>query len=120
MVLFAPLSDSYLQNFIKPPNHNHQILIPLLLKTVMCIQKLDKTLAKLTVTYDVYRSIYVECPSSFTLKTNANNNKQEALRMIDLKPVNQLMMSSAITKTATLATTFNKILGGANPFVWFG
>ena len=37
-----------------------------------------------------------------------------------MKPINVFIAIGAITKTGTLATTFNKPAGEANPYVWFG
>ena len=42
----------------------------------------------------------------------------EEFLMIALKPINVLMMTGEITKIITLATTFHKTTGEANPYVW--
>ena len=39
--------------------------------------------------------------------------------MIELNPINVLMMTGEITKTSTLAKPFHKPVGEANPYVWF-
>ena len=38
------------------------------------------------------------CIASSTVETNINKNQQEKIYMTDLHPVNQLMMTSKITK----------------------
>ena len=38
----------------------------------------------------------------------------------DLKPINIFMATGKITKTGTLATTFHRSTGEANPYVRFG
>ena len=40
--------------------------------------------------------------------------------MIELNPVNILMMTGEITKTGIFTTTFHKYVGEANPYVRFG
>ena len=37
-----------------------------------------------------------------------------------MKPINVLVTTGATTKTGTLAMTFHKSAGEANPYVWFG
>ena len=64
------------------------------------VKLLSTQLNKLTVVCDVYESIIVGvpvCPSSSTDKYNTNKNQQEELGIIDLNPVNILMMTSKIS-----------------------
>ena len=63
----------------------------------MCTKQF-KTITKYTVPNDVYKSMYVESPSSFTSETDVKNNQQNELGMIYLNPVNTLTMTSAITQ----------------------
>ena len=44
--------------------------------------------------------MYVEYPSYYIAKLNINNNQKEQLRMIELKPVYQLMITIATTQLA--------------------
>ena len=37
-----------------------------------------------------------------------------------MNPINVMIATGEITKTSTLATTFHKPAGEANPYVWFG
>ena len=60
MGLCASWSNSYLQNCIKPPNLDRQTFNTLISTTVICAQNLYKTLIKLTVPCEVYKSMYVE------------------------------------------------------------
>ena len=82
MGLCAPSSDSYLHNWIITANLDHQTLMTLISKTVMCTPKQRKTLMKWTFPCDFLKSMYVECPSSSTSKTTLNKNKQENLRWL--------------------------------------
>ena len=52
--------------------------------------------------------------------TYLHNCKLEKLGMIALKPINLLMTTGEIKKTATFATTFHKPAGEANMYVQFG
>ena len=40
-------------------------------------------------------------------------------RQTTLNPINAFMVTGAITKTVTLATTSHKPMGGLNKYVWF-
>ena len=71
--------------------------MPSLSTTVMCVQKQSKTIMKISVTCDVYKSTYVEYPYYSTAKTNENKNLQEYHEMIYFKTVNKLIMTSATT-----------------------
>ena len=52
--------------------------------------------------------------------TYLHNWNFEELGMISLKPINVMMITGEITKTGTLAMTFQKNVGGSNPYVCFG
>ena len=52
--------------------------------------------------------------------TELHNCKLKELGIIALKPINVLMMTGEITKNATLTTTFHKLTGEENLYVWFG
>ena len=53
--------------------------------------------------YDIYKSIYVDCPSYSTAKTNLNNNRQEECGMIYLKKTNKLMITGSTTQPSPLS-----------------
>ena len=74
MGLCNPWYESYLHKSIKSQNIYHQKLMNLLLTIVMCTQKQFRTITKLTVPCDVYKSIYVDYTSYSTDKTNVYNN----------------------------------------------
>ena len=65
----------------------------------------------------------VECPlcnSSYTAKASVYKNELGKLGMIDLNTIGILMMTSEITKTGTLITTFHKPVEVSNMYVRFG
>ena len=107
----APWLDSYLHNWINPPNLGHQTLMALRSTTPMCALKQFKTIIKSTYPNDVYKSMYVEYPYSSTTKNNVNKNQQEELGMTDLNPLNQLMVTSAIKSPAPLPPPSTNLRG---------
>ena len=54
------------------------------------------------------------------LYTDIHNCKLEELGMIDLNPINILMMIGKIKNIVTLTTTYYKPVGEENPCVWCG
>ena len=120
MGLCAPWANSYLHNWINTINLYHQILMAFILTTVMCASKTFKTLLKWTFPCDIYKSIYVDCPSYFTAKTNLNNNQQESFGTIDLKTTNQFMITSSTTQQSPLPWLSKKKCRERNPIdlVW--
>ena len=76
MVPCAPWDNTYLNNWINPPNLGHQTLVILILTTAMCDLKQFNTLIKWTVPNDVYKSMYVSYTYYSTAETNSNINQQ--------------------------------------------
>ena len=77
----------------------------------MCIPKLDKTLIKFTFPCDIYKYMYVQCPASYTSKTNLNNNQHEEIEVIDLDRLNKLIMTSANTQPEPYPLASTNLLG---------
>ena len=60
MCLCAPWVEYYLHKCIKLPNLDHQNLMNLISTTMIWAPKFYKTIIKLAVIYDFYKSMYVE------------------------------------------------------------